>query len=39
MTENQQYGHGESEISNVVNDRISEMARSDGEAWQKKKIS
>ncbi len=27
MTENQQYGHGESEISNVVNDRITEMER------------
>ncbi len=27
MTEDQQYGHGESEISNVVNDRITEMER------------
>ncbi len=27
MTENQQYSHGESEISNVVNDSITEMER------------
>jgi hypothetical protein len=27
MTEDQQYSHGESEISNIVNDSITEMER------------